>query len=169
MALVRRGLSSTGLSSVLLSSLFITALVAGVGYNALAASQTSLLDYYGASVPSVTRAVSAAPGSLSATVRWVKPVTDGGAPIIGYDVTPYVGLFALPVRHFNSPATTEVVTGLANAKVTYFKVAARNPVGLGPMSASSGSVLIGTPTAPKTPEALSGQWRGNVQVGGSGQ
>jgi titin len=163
MALVRRGLSSTGLSSVLLSGLFVTALVAGVGYNALAASQTSLLDYYGASVPSVTRAVSATPGSLQATVRWVKPVTDGGAPIIGYDVTPYVGLFALAVRHFNSPATTEVVTGLANAKVTYFKVAARNPIGLGPKSGASISILIGAPTAPKTPVALSANGAGTFK------
>jgi len=173
MALVRRGLSWTGLSSVFLSGLFITALVTGVGYNALAASQTSLLDYYGASVPSAPRAVSAAPGSLSATVRWVKPATDGGAPIIGYDVTPFVGLFSLPVRHFDSPATTEVVTGLTNAKATYFKVVARNPIGLGATSGSSLSVLIGAPTAPRTAVALSangaGTFKWDVPASDNGQ
>ena len=55
----------------------------------------------------------------------------GGSPITGYVVTPYVGGTAKTAQTFNNTATTETVTGLTNGTAYTFKVAAINGVGTG--------------------------------------
>ncbi|MDQ1385944.1 MAG: large repetitive protein [Actinomycetota bacterium] len=75
-----------------------------------------------------------------------------GSPITSYVVTPFLAGTAQAARVFNSTATAETVTGLTNAASYTFGVAARNGRGTGP-AAASGSVAVGTPTAPHAPMA----------------
>jgi hypothetical protein len=83
-------------------------------------------------------------GDGAATVSWIAPATDGGAPITGYVVTPYVGLSPRPPVTFPSPVTTQTVTGLTNGVTYRFRVQAVNAVGLSGYS---------TVTNPVTPAA----------------
>jgi hypothetical protein len=61
--------------------------------------------------------VTATAGDGRAVVSWHPPLAYR-PPITGYEVTPWVGLTAQPMVVFNSPATTQTVTGLTNG-VTY--------------------------------------------------
>jgi alpha-tubulin suppressor-like RCC1 family protein len=63
-----------------------------------------------------------------ATVSWTAPTTDGGSPITGYRITPYVGYSPRPAQTFASIATTQVVTGLTNGTTYRFRVQAINAV-----------------------------------------
>ena len=87
---------------------------------------------------------SATAANGEATVSWLAPVSDGGSPITGYVVTPYVGYYPLPARTFDSTATSQVVTGLTNGTQYRFRVQATNAVGSGGYSTASNAV---TPTA----------------------
>ena len=105
--------------------------------------------------PSAPFPVSATPGNGQATVQWTTPSSDNGSPITGYTVTPYVGATAQPSRTFSSAATSQIITGLTNAKTYTFSVAADNARGVG-MPATSDPIAVGSPGAPGTPTASPG-------------
>jgi len=102
-------------------------------------------------------------GNAQATVSWTAPVSDGGSPITGYVVTPFVGFFAQPSTTFDSTATTQTVTGLTNGTSYRFKVAAINAIGTGPSSMASNPVIPATvPDAPTDVFAFSGNAEATV-------
>jgi hypothetical protein len=92
-----------------------------------------------ATVPLAPTGVTAVPGEGTVSLTWTAPTSDGGQPITGYVVTPYVGTTAQPAQTFDSAATSQTVTGLGENTYT-FKVAAVNSVGTGPQSAASSAV-----------------------------
>ena len=57
---------------------------------------------------------------------------NGGSPITGYVVTPYIGVVAADVVHVQLDGHHPDVTGLTNGTTYTFKVAAMNAVGTGP-------------------------------------
>ncbi len=119
-----------------------------------------------ATVPDAPTAVTATPGNASAVVSWSAP-TDGGSPITGYTVTPYIGATAQTDRTVTGtpPGTSTTVAGLTNGTAYTFKVAATNAVGTGAVSAASNTVtpaaasctgctLWPAATVPSTPDQL---------------
>jgi Domain of unknown function (DUF4082)/Fibronectin type III domain/Bacterial Ig domain len=91
--------------------------------------------------PGAPTAASAIPATSRALVSWTAPSEEGGSPITGYKITPYLGAEAqLPVN-VSAPATSAVVTGLINGKSYTFTVAATNATG-GTGSASTPSAAI---------------------------
>ena len=90
--------------------------------------------------PAAPTNVTATAGRRQATVSWAAPGSDGGSPITGYDITPYIGTVAQPVRRFGATATQQVVTGLTKGTTYTFKVAAVNAVGTGAQSSASNAV-----------------------------
>jgi SAM-dependent methyltransferase len=80
-------------------------------------------------------------GDGQATVSWIAAPDDDPVPT-GYVVTPYDGYAPQAPAIFESPVTTQTVTGLTNGVTYRFKVAAINEVGTGPQS------LISNPVAP---------------------
>ncbi|SCF09367.1 Putative Ig domain-containing protein [Micromonospora saelicesensis] len=95
-------------------------------------------------VPGAPTNTSATAGTNAATVSWTAPA-NGGSPITGYTVTPYLGGVAQTPRAFSGTATTQVVTGLTAGATYTFRVAATNAGGTGPQSDPSGSVTVNAP------------------------
>lgn len=117
-------------------------------------TEITLLD-----TPAAPRSVEAAAGSKTATVRWLPPADDGGAPITGYTVTASPG---------GRTCTTErlgcEITGLANNIAHTFRVSAENSVGSGIPSAPSAPVtpLDPAPTAPRGVTATAGNRQASI-------
>lgn len=107
-----------------------------------------------ATAPGAPTGVSAVAGNSSATVSWPAP-PDGGSSITSYRITPYIGAVAqTPTTISGSPpATSAIITGLANGSAYTFTVTASNAIGTGPASSASAAV---TPTAPTVPGAPTG-------------
>jgi hypothetical protein len=117
-----------------------------------------------ASVPSAPRAVKVSGGNGRATLHWVGPARTNGSPVNAYLVWPYLGRTRLKAREFHSKKTTEVVAGLTNHRKYTFRVAARNGVGIGAMSAASAAVWVGSPPAvgywrPSSAAPISWNWQ----------
>jgi hypothetical protein len=127
----------------------------------------SLRGYHlrGATAPAAPTAVAATAGESSATVSWAAP-DDGGGPITGYVVTPYVDGVAQTPRTFASADTSQVVAGLEEGVPVAFTVAAVNAVGTGPASSPSAAVTPTGPTPPGLWVDTTGLDLGPVAVGG---
>ncbi|MDQ1509423.1 MAG: large repetitive protein, partial [Actinomycetota bacterium] len=98
--------------------------------------------------PGAPTALSALPGSTSATVQWTAPLKNGGAAVTGYVVTPFLAGAAQPVQTFDTTATMATVTDLTNRASYTFTVAAKNVAGTGAPSAATSPILIGLPIGP---------------------
>jgi hypothetical protein len=94
--------------------------------------------------PAAAQIGTATAGVASATVTWAAPIPNGGPPVTGYVITPYLGT-AAQTPTVVGVVTSAVVTGLTNWSQYTFKVAASNEFGVGPQSLASNSV---TPTEP---------------------
>ena len=93
-----------------------------------------------ATAPAAPQNVSATPATGSAQVNWSAPSSDGGSPITGFTVTPYVGSSAqTPVQVSGASTTSTTITGLTNGTAYTFQVTAQNGVGTS-STATSGSV-----------------------------
>jgi hypothetical protein len=106
-------------------------------------------------VPFAPRSPSAAPGNGLATVRWTQPLSDGGSPITGYRVYPFIGNTVITAKIVNvSPnARSATVPGLTNGQQYTFWVAAINVKGAGLRSLKTVPIKVGTPAAPTLPGA----------------
>src|SRR5262245_7081874 len=128
-----------------------------------------------ATVPDAPTIGIATAGVAEATVSWTAPAFDGGSPISGYVVTPFVDGVAQTPATFDSTATTQTVTGLANDTSYRFRVQAINAVGTGGQSGESNSVgaSLPVPDAPTIGTATGGigqatvSWSAPASDGGS--
>ena len=90
----------------------------------------------GATVPGAPQDVAATAGDARIDVTWNPPSSDGGDPIIGYNVTCQDGVIASSAT---GPAPPITVTGLTNGNPHTCTVAAYNASGPGTASAPSNS------------------------------
>ena len=99
--------------------------------------------------PGTPAGVTATATNAAATVTWTAPA-NGGSPITGYAVTPYIGGSAQTATMVTGspPPTTTTVSGLTNGTSYTFKVTATNAIGTGPPSPPSNAVTPSAVTAP---------------------
>jgi Fibronectin type III domain len=90
-----------------------------------------------AGVPSAPTGVSARLALDGVHLSWSAPATDGGSPVTGYTITPFVDGVALPAVH----ATTTTATLKLRTGVYVLEVAASNATGSGPFSSPTGPTL----------------------------
>jgi Fibronectin type III domain len=105
--------------------------------------------------PAAPRPVAAVPLNHGAKVNWVAQ-GNGGSPITGYVVTPYIGGTAKSPHVFNSTATSEVITGLTNKTAYTFKISAKNALGIGAPSPATAVIIAGAPGKPGKVTATKG-------------
>jgi uncharacterized protein YkwD len=117
-----------------------------------------------ASAPAAPTTVVATPGNGTVSLSWSAP-SDGGAPLTGYTVTPYIGGTAQSPIAYGPGSTSVQIPSLTNGTAYSFTVSARNSVGSGPASAMSNSA---TPRAAFPYTAVSaGQYRLSNSDGGT--
>lgn len=90
--------------------------------------------------PGPPTGVTAEADTRSAVVSWTAPADDGGSPITGYRVTPYVGSAAQPTVTVSGPTTSRRIADLQNGTAHTFRVQAVNDAGTGDESAASNAV-----------------------------
>ncbi|MFJ6197294.1 fibronectin type III domain-containing protein [Micromonospora sp. NPDC092111] len=90
-------------------------------------------------LPAAPTIIAVTADTASALLSWT-PGPDGGSPITGYEIHPYIGGVRQAAQTFG-PATTNTVTGLVPTTTYTFTVAARTAVGTGPESAPSSAVI----------------------------
>jgi hypothetical protein len=103
-------------------------------------AQSNAVTPTGTAPPSAPTGVSAEADSTSALVSWTAPGSDGGSPITGYTVTPYLGSTAQTPVAVGASTTRTRVTGLTNGTGYTFRVKAANAAGTSADSAPSGEV-----------------------------
>jgi hypothetical protein len=91
--------------------------------------------------PSAPTGVTASAATAQALVSWTEPASNGGSPISGYTITPYVGAKAQTPAEVGASTTSAVVKGLTNGTSYTFTVTATNAGGSGPASGASGAVV----------------------------
>ena len=96
----------------------------------------------------------AVPGDGQVVLRWKRPHSDGGSPITGYRVFPFVDGRARTARTFTSPATSQTIGNLINGRSYTFQISAISAKGVGMRSAQTLPVTVGTPTAPSSSVAV---------------
>jgi hypothetical protein len=93
-------------------------------------------------VSNAPSAVTGVSGDSSVALSWNAPSNDGGDPVTGYTVTPYIGGIAQTPSVFASVATTQTIGGLTNGTAYTFTVIATNGVGDSSASAPSAAITL---------------------------
>jgi titin len=91
-------------------------------------------------------------GSNSVTVTWTAPPSDGGSPITGFTVTPFLGTTAQTAVTAAASASTAAIGNLAIGAWT-FQVRATNAFGTGPATTTNAVGIGGVPGRPQTATA----------------
>jgi hypothetical protein len=107
-------------------------------------------------VPSIPFVLGVTAGDAQVTVSWEDPQFDGGVPVTGYVVTPFIGFMPQSPVTFDSTSLTQTVSGLTNGTTYRFSVEAVNAVGTGPVSPTSKAVTPGTAGPPLIGAAVAG-------------
>jgi len=107
-----------------------------------------------ATAPDAPTAVQGTPGDGAVNLNWTAPPDNGGAPINGYRITPYIGSTAQAQILTGSNATSQNVTGLTNGTAYTFTVAAVNSAGTGPDSSPSAPITPAGASAPGAPSGV---------------
>ncbi|HEY5110994.1 MAG TPA: fibronectin type III domain-containing protein, partial [Acidimicrobiales bacterium] len=114
--------------------------------------------------PGTPTNVTAVAGNTSATVTWVDPSSNGGAPITNYTVTSSPG--GATCTDNSAIATSCTVTGLMDGTTYTFTVVATNSAGTSASSGASNAVMPaaspGAPGAPTNVTAVAGNTSATV-------
>jgi hypothetical protein len=109
------------------------------------------------SAPAVPVSIAAEPAGTGLRVTWTPPVPNGGSPVDGYTVTaePAVEGPVVPVTvKVPGNASEAALSGLADGVRYAVRVAATNPVGMGPSATTDATIGTAAVTTPGTPRTV---------------
>ncbi len=90
--------------------------------------------------PGTPSGVGASGATRQAQVSWSEPSSNGGSPITGYTITPYIGSTAQTPVEITGNATSAIVKSLTNNTNYTFTVTATNAVGNSSPSSASNTI-----------------------------
>ena len=114
-------------------------------------------------LPGAPQILSQANGNAQATLQWAAAKANPNFPVTGYQVTPSLNGVPQAPLVFNSPATSQLLTGLTNGGFYTFTVTAVDANGSGPPSAPSPQIVIGRPGKAASVTAIPGNGRATVK------
>ena len=120
-----------------------------------AGSATTVSPELAFKVADAPTGVTATGGNSSASVSWSPPGDPGTSPLTQYEVSAWTGGFPVRTVVVPSSQTNAVVTGLQNGVQYRFRVAARNPSGLGRQSLLSNAVTPALTASIEVPGTVS--------------
>ena len=101
-------------------------------------------------------------GNAQVTLHWAAAKANPNFPVTGYQVTPSLNGVPQASLVFNSPATSQLLTGLTNGGFYTFTVTAVDANGAGPPSAPSAQIVIGRPGKAASVTAIAGNGSATV-------
>jgi hypothetical protein len=116
----------------------------------------------GATAPSAPRQGAATPGNQTATVSWLAPLSNGGAPIHFYEVSVFQGDVLFGRLATAASVTTVNISLGTNGTEFRFELRAYNDLGYSPISKVKPPITTGTPTAPTIGTATAGNGSATV-------
>jgi hypothetical protein len=130
----------------------------------------------GATPPGAPTGVAGTALDHAVSLSWTAPASDGGSPITGYTITPYIGTTAQTPVQTGSAMANFTVAGLTDGTAYTFTVSASNAAGNGPASAASAPVTPQPAPPPGPPTGVTAtaadasanlSWSAPVSDGGS--
>ena len=118
-----------------------------------------------ATPPGVPGNVSALGATEQALVSWSEPSSNGGSPITGYKITPFIGASAQKPVEVAGNATSATIPGLTDGTAYTFSVAAVNGVGTGSPATSNAATPQNTILDFATPATIDSGATGSTEVG----
>jgi hypothetical protein len=145
---------------------FTVAATNAIGMSAASAPSNPVMPVAAMTVPDAPTTVVASAGVSQAALTWSLPVNNGGSPITGFAITPYLGATPLtPVQLNGGALTSGMVTGLTNGMAYTFTVAAINGIGAGAASAHSNAVTpVASATVPGAPTGVTAASAGPSKI-----
>ncbi len=111
----------------------------GSGQGPVSAASNPVVPTAGA--PGAPTGTTASPRNGAAVVSWAAPAGNGGSPITGYKVTPFVGATAQTATTTSGSGTSAAISSLANGTTYTFVVQAINAAGISAGSVASNAVV----------------------------
>ena len=160
--------STVNVASIAYPGVVVTGLDLGQAYSFVVSSVNGIGSTSAAATAAITSAiapdaptlVSVARGSLSATVTWSAPASNGGSAITGYTVSCATVGGVTKTATGTATGTSALVKSLVNGTTYTCSVTAKNAKGT---SVSSSTLTVTPATVPGAPTAVTGV-KGNGQV-----
>src|SRR5713226_8043158 len=116
-----------------------------------------------ATVPSAPQNLVASAGNGSVSLSWTAPASNGGAAVTSYNVLRSTSSGAESSLSSGVVGTTFTDSTVSNGTTYFYKVAAVNSVGPGPLSNEASATPTAAPTVPSAPQNLTAS-AGNASV-----
>jgi fibronectin type 3 domain-containing protein len=126
-------------------------------------SEVSVTPSPAPTVPTAPQNLSASAGNASVSLSWSAPASNGGAAVTGYNVLRSTTSGAETLLSAGVVGTSFTDPGVSNGSTYFYKVAAVNSVGPGPLSNEASATPTAAPTVPTAPQNLTAT-AGNASV-----
>ena len=130
-----------------------------VGTSFASAASNSVTPTASITVPGAPTNLQALSGSAQAQLTWTAPASNGGSSITNYEIYRGTSQDTMPLLVEIGNVLNYLDTGLTNGTTYYYKVAAKNTVGIGTQSSVAQVIPMAVPSVPQNLAVAGGDLR----------